>query len=42
MIFGHTPTLFFSSIRPLQIWTNGEAMTIGGHCTGHLTLSQYL
>lgn len=32
MIFGHTPTHFFRSISPLQIWTNDEAIGIDCGC----------
>lgn len=32
MIFGHTPTHFFRSISPLEIWTNGEAIGIDCGC----------
>ena len=32
MIFGHTPTHYFRSISPLEIWTNGEAIGIDCGC----------
>lgn len=39
MIFGHTPTCFFRSIEPYQIWREGRAIAIDcgcGYCDGRL------